>query len=137
MAEDGLAPLTKKAVVELVARAATVDATVAVAVAPFTGIVEKIGYFPTEAVTGQATNYRTLSVTNKGPAAAGTNIVASLALSAAERSLVAYEENAIPLSGEAAKLMVAEGDVLVFGSVHAGTGLADPGGLVDIRFKRT
>ena len=136
MAEDGLAPLTRKASVELIAKAAAVDATVPVATAPFAGVVEKITYSPSAAVTGQATNYRTLSITNKGQAGAGTNIVASLALSAAERSLTANDENTIPLSGEAEKLMVAEGDELVFGSVHTGEGLADPGGLVVIAFKR-
>jgi hypothetical protein len=137
MAEDGLAPLTSTKSVELIALTAEVDATVTVATAPFAGVVERVSYSPTAAVAGKATNYRTLSVTNKGAAAAGTNVVASLALSAAERSLVAYEENTIPLSGEAAKLVVAEGDELVFGSVHTGTGLADPGGLVSITFKRT
>jgi hypothetical protein len=123
--------------VATVARAATVDATVPAVIAPFAGVVTKVSYTPTEAVTGKATNYRTISATNKGKAGAGTNIVASLALSAAERSLVALEENAITLSGEAAKLVVAEGDVITFGSVHTGEGLADPGGLVAVTIART
>lgn len=136
MAEDGFAPLTSTKVTATVARAATVDATVPVAIAPFAGVVTKVAYVPVEAVAGKATNYRTISATNKGKGGAGTSVVASLALSAAERSLSALQENVVPLSGEASKLVVAEGDVIAFGSVHTGEGLADPGGIMSITFSR-
>jgi hypothetical protein len=137
MAEDGLAPLASTKMTSTVARAATVDATVPVVIAPFAGVVTKVTYTPAEAVAGKATNFRTLTATNKGKGGAGTNVVASFALSAAERSLTALQENAITLSGETAKLVVAEGDVIAFGSVHTGEGLADPGGLVSVTIARS
>jgi hypothetical protein len=135
MAEDGLAPLTKKHSVELIAKAAAVDATVPIATAPFAGVISKVTYAPSVEIKGAATNFRTVSVTNKGAGGAGTNIAASLALEAG-KNLLANQENVIPL-GEAAKLVVAEGDEIVFGSVHTGEGLADPGGLVSVTFERT
>ena len=48
-----------------------------------------------------------------------------------------YDEKTIPLSGTAANLNVAAGDVLAWQSDSVGTGLADPGGLVTIAFGRT
>jgi hypothetical protein len=136
MAEDGLAPTTKKEKVELVALGATTDSTVTLASAPFAGVIEKVTYSPSAAVTGAATNFRTLSVINKGQAGTGTNVAATLALESG-KNLVAYEENVIPVSTEETKITCAEGDEIAFASVHTGTGLADPGGLASVTFKRT
>lgn len=118
------------------ALALTVDATVAVMLAPFAGTIGGISYVPAANVTGDDTDNRTLTVINKGQAGSGTTELASLLLETGT-DLVAFDENEIPLSEAEGALTVAEGDVISFGSVHAGsTGLVDPGGLVLVTFNR-
>lgn len=115
----------------------TADAVVAVARAPFAGVVSAVRYAPVANVTGAATDTRTLSIINKAADGNGTASVASLALLSGV-NLLDYDEKDITLSGTAANLVVAEGDILAFSSVHGGsTGLADPGGLVSIEFTRS
>jgi hypothetical protein len=43
----------------------------------------------------------------------------------------------IPLSGTAANLTVAAGDVLTFESTHVGTGIAEPGGTAIVEITRS
>jgi hypothetical protein len=47
------------------------------------------------------------------------------------------DETAIPLSGTPANLVVAAGDELQWQSTHVGTGIADPGGRVEVTFNRS
>jgi hypothetical protein len=65
-----------------------------------------------------------------------TTAVATLALTSGV-NLAADRENPLTLSGTPANLTVAAGDVLEFTSVHVGTGIADPGGLVEVEISRT
>lgn len=119
-----------------VALAANASATRAVVKAPFAGVVSSVSYVPDALITGADTNTRTLSVKNRGAAGAGSTEVASLAL-ANGVSATAFDEKAVTLNGTAANLVVAAGDILSFDSTHAGTGLADPGGLVIIEITRS
>lgn len=92
------------------------------------GKVREVTVIPEAGVTANATNYRTIQVLNKGQAGAGSTVVASLALDTPTTDdLVAFDEKTIPLSGTAANLTVAEGDVLAVDETVAGTGLAHGG----------
>lgn len=117
--------------------AAGADFEAVVVVAPFAGTVTAATYITDTAITGANTDSRTISFLNKGLAGAGTTSVASKAFVSGTDS-VAFDETAITLSSTAADLVVAEGDVLVFKSLHVGsTGLADPGGTARLTIART
>lgn len=104
--------------------------------APFAGTITGVTYTALTTMTGAATNNRTLSLINKGAGGSGTTVAASLAMSVNTVVCTAYDEKAIPLSGTAADLVVAEGDILAFSSVHIGSGIADTSGLVTVTITR-
>lgn len=104
--------------------------------APVAGTVQSVTYIPAATITGADTNTRTISLVNRGQAGAGSTSVASLALVSGVNA-TAFDEKALTLSGTAANLVVAEGDVLEFRSVFAASGLADPGGTVVITLARS
>lgn len=106
--------------------------------APFAGTVTAVTYAADAAVTGAASPAsRTVSLINKGQSGAGTTVVASLALLGGV-NLVAFDEKALTLSATAADLVIVAGDILAWSSAPVGgTGLVDPGGLVDITVSRT
>lgn len=134
---SGLAPNVATIVANAAAVTAAADLTTIVGEAPFAGTVTAITYAPNANLTGANTESRTLSVTNKGTDGNGTTSVASKAFTSGVNALD-YDETAITLSGTAANLVVAEGDILAFVSTHVGsTGLADPGGRVAIEITRT
>lgn len=103
--------------------------------APFDCTVTKVEYVPEAAITGAATNNRTVSLVNKGQAGSGTTTVASLSF-ASGTNAVANDERAITLSVTAADLNLTAGDTLQWRSIHVGTGIADPGGLVRVTIAR-
>jgi hypothetical protein len=72
-----------------------------------------------------------VTLVNKGQAGAGVVTVATLQFDSGVNT-VAADEKAITLSGTPANLVIAAGDVLQWQSLHIGTGIADPGGLVAI-----
>jgi hypothetical protein len=112
--------------------AAGADKTTAIGEAPFAGKVVGVTYTPDAAITGNGTESRTFQLINKGAAGAGTTVIATLAMLAGVNG-VAQDEKAITLTVTAADLVIAEGDILAFVSTHVGaTGLADPGGLVQV-----
>jgi hypothetical protein len=89
------------------------------------GTISSVSIIPAAAVTAHGTNYRTLTVTNKGQAGVGAVAVAAFALDTPTTdNLVAFDEKAIPLSGT---LTVAEGDVLTVAETVAASGLAHGG----------
>ncbi len=101
--------------------------------APFLGTITEVTFAPEANITGTATNFRTFRLINRGRTGAGTTVVASLAFDAATVTATAFRERVIPLVGNNA---VAEGDVLVWDEVVAGTGLASPGGQVQVTYSR-
>lgn len=103
--------------------------------APFDCTVTSVQYVATAAITGAATNNRTISLVNKGQAGAGTTSVASLAFGSGTNA-AAQDETAVTLSGTPANLVLASGDTLVWRSLHVGTGITDPGGLVRVTISR-
>lgn len=123
-----------EATVPSVTIAATADQVVGES--PKAGRVVGVSYTPEAAITGAASpDSRTFTLVNKGTdGSAGSDVtVATLALTSGV-NLVAFDEKAITLSGTAANLVVAEGDILVWVStaVTAGGGLVDPGGKVQV-----
>lgn len=133
---SGAAPLISRLKETIPAVAAGVAQDQTVGEAPFAGSVNAVTFTPEAAITGQATNFRTFRLVNKGAAGAGTTEVASLAFSAGGVTAAAFDEKAITL-GVAANLLVAEGDILAWDEVVTGTGLASPGGLVQVEISRT
>lgn len=106
--------------------------------APYAGTVTAVTYTADAAVTGaNSPASRTVSLINKGQAGAGTTVIATLALVSGV-NLVAFDEKPITLSVTAADLVIAAGDILAWSSAAVGgTGLVDPGGLVDITVSRS
>jgi len=103
--------------------------------APFDCTVTSVEYIPEGAITGAATNNRTISLVNKGQGGSGTISVASLSFGSGTTA-AAYNERALTLSGTAANLNLSAGDTLQFRSVAVGTGITDPGGLVRVAVER-
>lgn len=104
--------------------------------APFSGTVTKVEYIAEAAITGAATNNRTVSLVNKGQDGSATTIIASL-IFASGINASANDEKPITLSGTPANLAIAEGDSLLWRSVHNGTGITDPGGLIRVTVSRS
>jgi hypothetical protein len=109
-----------------------------VAEAPFAGTVSGVSYTPIADVTGAASPAsRTISLINKGADGNGTTVVASLALLGAV-NMSDYDEKTITLSVVAGATTVAAGDILAWSSAAVGgTGLVDPGGMVQIEITRS
>ena len=103
--------------------------------APFKGTVKAVRYMTDALITGVNTNTRKVAVRNKGQSGAGTTEAAGLQFNSGVNA-AAYDETAVTLSGTTANLDVNEGDVVAWRSEAIGTGLADPGGVVEIVFAR-
>ncbi|MEV6798535.1 hypothetical protein AB0M91_09325 [Micromonospora rifamycinica] len=99
---------------------------------PYAAQITEVLWLPGAAITANATNYFTLSVRNR-QAGAGTVVMASRAYSSVNG--VATTPETLTLSGTAADLQPAAGDVLTAHFTHAGTGLAIPAGLVQVRYR--
>jgi hypothetical protein len=131
------APLISTISTSTEAVAAGSDATVIVGKAPWAGVVSGVTYTPEANITGHSTESRTFTLVNKGQDGNGTTAVATLAMVATVDG-VDFDDKTITLSATAANLVVAEGDVLAWTSVHVGaTGLADPGGRVTVTITRS
>jgi hypothetical protein len=93
--------------------------------------VTKVEYEPDAQLTGQATNFRTVQLVNKGPTGALTAVLAQFAFDAAADIARLRQARDIPLLNPTEGTpVVREGDQLQWESVPTGTGLADPGGTV-------
>lgn len=117
--------------------AANADATVIIGRVGLAGVVTAVTYTPEANITGHGTESRTFSLINKGTDGNGTTVIATLAMLATVDG-VDFDEKAITLSATAADLVVADGQILAWTSVHVGTtGLADPGGRVKVAISRS
>jgi len=130
------APLVSTIRLPMASVATASDLTSPIGFVPFAGVVSAVRYIPTSVLTGADTNSRTCSVYNRGQAGAGTTAVASKAFTAGVNA-PANDATDITLSGTAANLVVAAGDVLDWESLHVASGLADPGGVVEVDITRS
>ena len=106
--------------------------------APFAGVVTGVSIVPEVVLIAHATNYRTFRLVNKGAAGSGTTVVASFATDTVTTDdLAAFDEKAIPLSGTAANLVVAEGDILVADETVAASGVAHSGYKIQVEISRS
>lgn len=131
---SGQAPLARVVEADAPAAVAATAQDTVLGKAPLAGAVSSVTFIPEAAITGAATNFRTFRLVNRGQDGSGTTVVASLAFDAATVTAAAFDERTIPLTASTA---VAEGDVLVFDEIVAGTGLASPGGHVNVTVTRT
>lgn len=134
---SGLAPKYDTYQMVVAATAAAADFEVALFTAPYAGVVTSVNYITDTTLTGANTESRTILLINKGQAGAGTTTVASKAFTSGVNA-TAFDATAITLSATAADLVLVAGDVLAFKSLHVGsTGLADPGGTVEVTVARS
>ncbi|TXH18665.1 MAG: hypothetical protein E6R03_01775 [Hyphomicrobiaceae bacterium] len=100
------------------------------------GTVTAAGLIPTGAVAADGTDYRVWTIYNRGTSGSGTTVVATLStLSSAEGALTDNDEKAFTLSGTAANLVVAEGDVLEVAETVGGSGKTHTGGKLFIKVR--
>lgn len=116
------------------ARATAVDGQTTIGEVPQTSRVIAASYIPDAAIAGQDTNTRRLSVVNRGQNGAGDTEVAFLAFTAGVNG-VENDEKPLTLHATLANHNVAKGDVLELVSDAQGTGLADPGGVVQVEIR--
>jgi hypothetical protein len=127
---------TKKIEMHLPATAAAADYDEAAMEAPVAGKVTAITYTPEANITGNTTESRTLTVVNKGLDGNGTTVMGTLAFITSVNA-TDFNESAFTLSEVANAVNFVAGDILAVVSTHVGaTGLADPGGLVQIEYKQ-
>jgi hypothetical protein len=100
-------------------------------IVPSDATVTAVTYAPVTAVTGANTNTRSVSLVNKGTDGTGTTVIATIQYNSGVNA-AASDENTVTLSGTAANLLLTAGQLLQWQSTHIGTGIADPGGLVNI-----
>lgn len=130
------APLTETRRVTIDALGATTDRNVSIAQAPFAGVVAGATFTPDANITGATSTKRTLTVENRGSDGSGTTVIGTLDFITGVNG-VAYDELAFTLSATAANLVVAAEDVIALKETHASTGLANPGGLIELTFSRS
>ena len=98
----------------------------------FAGTITAVTYTPRTTLTGAATDSRTVTVVNETQ----SKTAATLAFTSGVNA-TAVTPKVITVSGTAANVAVAAGDVITVKSTHVGsTGLADPGGLFSLTFRR-
>jgi hypothetical protein len=95
--------------------------------------VTEVSIVPNGPLTADATNNRTFTITNTGQAGAGVVAVATLITNVAGGNWVAFDEKLATLSGTAANLTIAAGDVLSCVETIGGTGVAHPAFQIVVR----
>ena len=130
------APLRRVVTVVIPALGTDVEGNTVAFEAEFAGKILNVGHIPIAAITGASTNHRKISVINKGSGGLGAVEMAALAYDNGVTA-AAYDKKNVPVSGTAADLEFAEGDVIVVYSSTPGSGIADPGGAVLIKIERS
>src|SRR5262245_7753760 len=136
MTSSGMAPLLQTYEVPLAAEAtAGTGQEAQICVGPWAGTLVEAYYTPEAAVTGVATNNKAITIRNRGGVGTGTTTMASLTFGAGTNG-VAFDESVVALSGTAANLVFAQGDVLTALSTVNGTGMTLPEGKVRVVLSR-
>lgn len=112
-----------------------VEATVPVFSAPWDAELVSCKFIPISTITGANTNTRKHELINAGTAGSGTDVMAELQYNSGVNAAAAAKKT-ITNSATPANLEMSEGDVLTWKSTTPGTGIADPGGLLEIVIQR-
>jgi hypothetical protein len=98
------------------------------------GTVTAVRYIADATLTGANTNTRAITISRRTAGGAATTL-ATLQFNSGTNA-TAYAATSITLSGTPANLDVPAGDIITFTSTAVGTGLADPGGTIEIDLQR-
>lgn len=128
--------LTRTIRAKVIAVASGADAEVAIGRNDLGGVatVTAVRWIPDATLTGAATNTRSLTV-NRRTAGGSATVLATLQFNSGING-TAFSSTAITLSGTPANLDVPAGDIITLTSTHIGTGLADPGGTIEVDLQR-
>jgi hypothetical protein len=96
--------------------------------------ITSVTWIPDAAVTGANTNNFALQLQNGGSAGQGTTGVTAAKTYASGTDSVANTPEALTLSGTAANLLAAAGDVLVLARTVNSSGLASPSGTLEVTY---
>lgn len=96
--------------------------------------VTAVRFIADATLTGANTNTRSIGVSRRTAGGAAT-VMAATQFNAGVNA-TAYASTPITLSGTAANLDVPAGDIITYVSTHIGTGLADPGGTIEVDLTR-
>lgn len=107
--------------------AAGTDQDSIIAVIDRAGTVTGITLTFAGAITAADATARTFTAYNRGTAGVGTTVVATLVTNVAQGNILNGDEVSMTLSGTAANLVVAAGDVIEIVETHATTGTAHSG----------
>lgn len=118
------------------ASAQAAGADIIMGIAPFAGVITSVKYIPDTDITGANTNTRKTSLINRGSAGSGTTEMAALSFTSGING-TAFAAKTITLSATSANLAFAAGDVLAWKSEAVASGLADPGGTVEVTISRS
>lgn len=102
--------------------------------APFRCVVTAVEFTPNTTQAGANTNYFTLNVRNRTQAGAGTAIPAALAFTSGV-DLTALTPKSLTVSGTAATVALAAGDVITAEKAVTASGLACPAGVITVHIK--
>jgi hypothetical protein len=128
-------PLTRRYKANVPATVTTASALSFVDTAYEAETVSSVIYIPSAAVTGAAAG-RAFTLYNRGAAGGGTVGIATLTL-VSGTDLSDNVPKTITLSTTSANLLLTAGQVLEWESVATGSGIVDPGGLVQVNTTRT
>lgn len=128
--------LTRTISVRVPAQALGTTAEVAIGRQNFAGVgtVTAVRYITDATLAGANTNTRAITV-NRRTAGGAATVLATLQFNAGTNA-TAFASTAIPLSGTPANLDTPSGDILTVTSAAVGTGLADPGGVLEVDILR-
>jgi hypothetical protein len=98
------------------------------------GSISGARYIPDSAVTGAATNNKTLDIVNKGTAGSGTQSTASITFGNGTNA-AAFAATALTANATSTNRDVVANSVLSVKSTVAGTGMTLPAGLIEVDFK--
>jgi hypothetical protein len=106
---------------------------------PFTGTVSAVYFTPNGAIaSGDATNGRQFTLFNRGSAGTLSNVLARVSTGTANSAVnifIADKPQAVALTSSASAT-VSAGDSLEWESLHTSSGIADPGGTLEVQIWR-
>ena len=108
----------------------TADRVTTVGRIRYPGTISSVEFIPNWSLTGTDTNFRTLSLINRGTAGLGNTTIATLALTSGV-NLTKFIAKTIPIT--AANATVVVGDTLEWVTTATLTGAPDPGGRVIVQ----